>query len=103
HLKIFHIRCRDLIQGAEIGSAVIPADHGPVAGIRFAQHLIGHRYEVLDFTGHFETARRCRRRWSLCLTATLTATSAALCVAGLLSPALCRRRLRRNDECARYD
>ena len=61
-LEILHVLRRDLIQRAVIGGVIIVADHQPVAGIGIAQHGVGHRREILHFTGDYQTSRRRRNR-----------------------------------------
>ena len=48
----------DLVQRAVVGGLVIAANHQPIAGIGIAQHGVGDRNVVLDFTRHGDSAGR---------------------------------------------
>ena len=52
----------DLIQGAVVGGLVVAANHEPVAGIGIAQHGVGDRNVVLDFTRDGDSTGRLRWR-----------------------------------------
>ena len=61
-LQLAHVVRSDLRERAEARRAVVAADHRPIAGRRAAQHLIGHRHEVLHCAFDQQTRRPRRRR-----------------------------------------
>ncbi len=55
--QVLHVAGRDLRQRAVVGCVVIAPQHQPVAGIGIAQHRVGHRHVIPDFSRDGESLR----------------------------------------------